>query len=66
MSSRSVNYASRSLNDASRSINDASRGIIDDYRVSIQIVASLTIIIYHCNIFIVQATGANLTYSSAD
>ncbi len=39
MSSRNINDASRSINDASRSINDASK-------VMIQIVTSLTIVIY--------------------
>ncbi len=43
------------------SVNDASKILIDDFRVTFQIVVSLTDdsrgIIYNCNIFKVQATG---------
>jgi hypothetical protein len=45
------------INDASMSINDAYQSVIDDSRVTLQIVASLTIIIYNRNMFIVKATG---------
>ncbi len=45
------------------SLNDASRIIINDSTVMLQIVTSLTddyrVIIYDCNMFIVQATGEN-------
>jgi hypothetical protein len=47
------------------SVNDASRIVIDDYRVMLQIVASLTGncrgLIYYSNMFIVQATYCNAT-----
>jgi hypothetical protein len=49
-----INYTSR--------IVDASRSVNDDSRVMLQIVASLTIIIYNCNIFIVQATSFNFFF----
>jgi hypothetical protein len=45
------------INDASMSINDAYESVIDDSRMTLQIVASLTIIIYNRNMFIVKATG---------
>ncbi len=45
------------INDASRSLNDASKSVMDDTRVTLQIVALLTIIIYNRNVFIVHATG---------
>ncbi len=44
------------INDASRSLNDASKSVMDDTRVTLKIVALLTIIIYNRNVFIVQAT----------
>jgi len=51
-----INYASRSVNDAA--------SITLGSRVMLQIVASLTIVIYNCNMFIVQVTGVNLIKSS--
>jgi hypothetical protein len=36
--------------------NDAYRVIIDDSKVMLQIVASLTIVIYDCKMFIIHAT----------
>ncbi len=66
---RSISDASRSINDASRSINDASRSIIYDSRVtlqivvSIQIIASITIVTYDRNMFMVQATCITVTVS---
>ncbi len=38
-------------------VTDAYRTVINDSRVTLQIVASLTIVIYDRNIFIEQATG---------
>ncbi len=42
--------------------SEASMILIDDSRVTVQIVVSLTdensVIIYDCNVFIVQATGS--------
>ncbi len=35
---------------------DTSQNVIDYSRVALQIVASLIIIIYYCNMFLVQAT----------
>jgi len=51
-----INYASRSVNDAA--------SITLGSRVMLQIVASLTIVIYNCNMFIVQVTGVNFIKSS--
>jgi hypothetical protein len=51
------------INDASRSVNDASFITLGS-RVMLQIVASLTIVIYNCNMFIVQVTGVNFIKSS--
>jgi hypothetical protein len=48
---------SGSLIDDSRSIIDDSRSIIDDSRVTLQLVASFTIVLYNHEIFIAQATG---------
>jgi len=48
---------------SSRRVNDNSRSIIEDNRVTLQIRSSrssLTIVIYECNMFIVQATGGNI------
>ncbi len=38
------------------SVNDASRSVTDYSRVTLQIMTSLTIVIYDCNKFIVKAT----------
>ncbi len=46
---------------SSWSINDPSRSIIDDYQVTLQIVASLTIVTYEHDMFIVQATALMLS-----
>ncbi len=56
-------YIINVINDASRSVNDASFITLGS-RVMLQIVASLTIVIYNCNMFIVQVTGANFINSS--
>jgi hypothetical protein len=48
---------------SSRRVNDNSRSIIEDNRVTLQIGAprsSLTIVIYECNMFILQASGGNI------
>ncbi len=49
------------INDSSRIINDGPRSVIYDFRVMLQLEASLTddsrSIISDCNMFIVQATG---------
>jgi hypothetical protein len=59
-----ANEASRSINDASRSVNDSSESVIDDARMELHIVASLMLVIYDHNMYIVQATslrsGANV------
>jgi hypothetical protein len=39
--------------DDSRSIIDDSMSIVDDYRVTLQLVASFTIVIYNCHIFFI-------------
>jgi hypothetical protein len=40
-----------------RSVIDDSRSIIDESRVMLQLLVSLTIVIYNCHIFMVQANG---------
>jgi hypothetical protein len=40
-----------------RSVNDDFTNVNDDFRVMLQLVTSLMIIIYNCNMFIAQATG---------
>ncbi len=50
---------SRSIIDDSRSITGDSKCAMDKSRVMVQLVASFTIVIYDCHIFIAQATGAN-------
>ncbi len=55
--SRSVIDKSRSVIDNSRSVTDNSRSVIDNSRVMLQHVASFTIVIYNCHMFIVQARG---------
>ncbi len=42
-------------------VNEACKRVIDDSRVTLKIVASLTIIIYNINLFIVLATGVFVT-----
>jgi hypothetical protein len=49
-----TNCASRSLNDDSRSTNGSSRSEI---AVTLQIVMSLKIVVYHHNMFMVEATS---------
>jgi hypothetical protein len=51
-----INYASRSVNDAASTTLGST--------VMLQIVASLTIVFYNCNMFIVQVTGVNFIKSS--
>ncbi len=46
-----------SIIDNSRLVIDDSNSIIDNARVTLQLVASFTIAIYNCHIFIVQAIG---------
>jgi hypothetical protein len=48
---------SRSIIDDSRSTIDDYMSLIDNSRVMLQFVVSITIVIYDCNIFIVQAKG---------
>jgi hypothetical protein len=51
--SRSIFDDSRSIIDDSRSIFNDSKNVIDDSIVTLQLVASLMIVIYDCNITIV-------------
>ncbi len=44
------------------SIIDDSRSIIDKSRVTFQLVASITIVIYDCHILTVQATRARFSF----
>ncbi len=46
-----------SIIDNSRLVIDDSKSIIYNSRVTLQLVASFTIAIYNCHIFIVQAIG---------
>ncbi len=55
--SRSIIDDSRSILDDSRILIYDSRSIADDSRVMLQLVASFTIVIFDCYIFIVQVTG---------
>jgi hypothetical protein len=60
MFSRSMIDDSRSIIDDSKSIIDDSRSIFDDSRATLQLVASLTIIIHDHHIFIVQLNGLEI------
>jgi len=42
------------IDDTFVSVNDVTRSLIDNYKVTLQIVASLMIVIYDCKMFIVE------------
>ncbi len=48
------------INGSLRSKTDASKSTMDNSRVTLQIITPLTIVVYDCNLFIVQATGPRL------